>query len=149
MEARERRPQGKTERKSPVDIDKEDLKKAFDLSHFDINAILRGAELTLVGGEFDGFCPHRGLGIDSLQPTELSRTQPCLQVTTTNKPYMLSQQALPYACSFTSRFVLDWPRDISSYSHARAYTCFLLDHWSQGGPVVHISHHQPRFRYVG
>lgn len=54
MEARERRPQAKAEeRKLPIDIDKEDLKKAFDLSHFDINAILRGAELTLVGGEFD------------------------------------------------------------------------------------------------
>lgn len=53
MEARERRPQAKPERKLPVDIDKEDLKKAFDLSHFDINAILRGAELTLVGGTSD------------------------------------------------------------------------------------------------
>lgn len=57
MEARERRPQAKQERKSPVDIDKEDLKKAFDLSHFDINAILRGAELTLVGGALDLWCP--------------------------------------------------------------------------------------------
>lgn len=31
--------------------DKEKLKKAFDFSHFDINAILRGMQLTLVGGE--------------------------------------------------------------------------------------------------
>lgn len=30
--------------------DKEKLKKAFDVSHFDLNAILRGAQLTLVGG---------------------------------------------------------------------------------------------------
>jgi len=29
--------------------DKEKLKKAFDVSHFDLNAILRGAQLTLVG----------------------------------------------------------------------------------------------------
>lgn len=52
MEARERRPQLKPERELPVDIDidKEKLKKAFDLSHFDINAVLRGVELTLVGG---------------------------------------------------------------------------------------------------
>lgn len=50
MEARERRPQPKPERELPVEIDKEKLKKAFDFSHFDINAILRGAELTLVGG---------------------------------------------------------------------------------------------------
>ena len=31
--------------------DKEKLKAAFDVSHFDINAILRGAQLTLVGGK--------------------------------------------------------------------------------------------------
>ncbi|KAI1847692.1 hypothetical protein JX265_009122 [Neoarthrinium moseri] len=31
------------------DADKEKVKKAFDLSHFDINAILRGVQLTLVG----------------------------------------------------------------------------------------------------
>lgn len=50
---RERRPQAKSERPLPVDIefDKQKLKKAFDLSHFDINAVLRGVELTLVGGE--------------------------------------------------------------------------------------------------
>lgn len=88
MEARERRPQPKTERGLPVDIDKEKLKQAFDLSHFDINAILRGAELTLVGGSFAGLHLRYGLGTDSVQPTELSRTQPCLQVTTTSRPSM-------------------------------------------------------------
>jgi hypothetical protein len=31
-------------------IDKEKLKKQFDISHFDINAVLRGVQLTLVGG---------------------------------------------------------------------------------------------------
>lgn len=31
-------------------IDKAKLKKKFDLSHFDLNAILRGIQLTLVGG---------------------------------------------------------------------------------------------------
>ncbi|CAJ2508814.1 Uu.00g138400.m01.CDS01 [Anthostomella pinea] len=30
-------------------LDKDDLKKAFDLSHFDLNAVLRGIQLTLVG----------------------------------------------------------------------------------------------------
>ncbi|KAI1340654.1 transmembrane protein UsgS [Xylariaceae sp. FL0016] len=30
-------------------VDKEELKKAFDLSHFDLNAVIRGAQLTLVG----------------------------------------------------------------------------------------------------
>jgi hypothetical protein len=56
MEARERRPQSKLEQKLgkalPVEIDKEKLEKAFDFSHFDLNAILRGIELTLVGGEY-------------------------------------------------------------------------------------------------
>lgn len=53
MAARERRPQGQQQaqqQSTPVEIDKEKLKKAFDISHFDINAILRGVQLTLVGG---------------------------------------------------------------------------------------------------
>lgn len=45
---------------APVDlsIDKEKLKKAFDVSHFDFNAVLRGAQLTLVGGELALLCEH-------------------------------------------------------------------------------------------
>lgn len=39
----------------PVDIDKEKLKKAFDISHFDINAVLRGIQLTLVAGMSHAF----------------------------------------------------------------------------------------------
>lgn len=53
MAARERRPPGQQQAEqqpSPVEIDKKKLKKAFDISHFDINAILRGVQLTLVGG---------------------------------------------------------------------------------------------------
>lgn len=46
-EARQRRP---SKPELPVDIDKEKLKKAFDISHFDLNAVLRGVELTFVGG---------------------------------------------------------------------------------------------------
>lgn len=34
----------------PVQIDKEKIKKAFDVSNFDFNAVLRGMQLTLVGG---------------------------------------------------------------------------------------------------
>ena len=33
-------------------LDKDKVKDAFDLSNFDINAVLRGAQLTLVGGTF-------------------------------------------------------------------------------------------------
>lgn len=50
-EVRQRRPP-KSELELPVDVDKEKLKKAFDISHFDLNAILRGIELTLVGGVY-------------------------------------------------------------------------------------------------
>lgn len=32
-------------------IDKEQLKQKFDTSHFDLNAIIRGIQLTLVGGK--------------------------------------------------------------------------------------------------
>jgi hypothetical protein len=31
-------------------LDKEKLKKKFDVSHFDFNAVIRGVQLTLVGG---------------------------------------------------------------------------------------------------
>lgn len=57
-EARQRRP-ASSKPELPVDIDKEKLKKAFDISHFDLNAILRGIELTLVGGAYMGHeaCP--------------------------------------------------------------------------------------------
>ncbi len=42
----------KLQEKLDKKIDKEELKKALDISHFDLNAILRGIQLTLVGGEF-------------------------------------------------------------------------------------------------
>lgn len=65
MAARERRPQQKPERELPVDIniDKEKLKNAFDLSHFDINAILRGVELTMVGGRCGRLSPESSLSL--------------------------------------------------------------------------------------
>lgn len=53
MAARQRHPEQPQQQEKydlPIDIDKEKLKKAFDMSHFDLNAILRGIELTLVGG---------------------------------------------------------------------------------------------------
>lgn len=53
MAARQRQSQPKPELGLPVDLDKEKLKKAFDVSHFDINAVLRGIELTLVGGTWN------------------------------------------------------------------------------------------------
>jgi hypothetical protein len=31
-------------------LDRDKLKKKFDVSHFDLNAIIRGIQLTLVGG---------------------------------------------------------------------------------------------------
>lgn len=69
MAARERRAQpssaeGQPDRPDrpelPLDIDKAQLKKAFDISHFDLNAILRGIELTLVGGRLRNRPPSLG-----------------------------------------------------------------------------------------
>lgn len=66
MAARERRPPGQQQaqqQSTPVELDKEKLKKAFDISHFDINAILRGVQLTLVGA-------HRALQNPALFSSE-------------------------------------------------------------------------------
>ena len=76
----------------PVEIDKEKLKKAFDVSHFDINAVLRGIQLTLVGGE--QICSRvqyitRGLGTDDrryLQLTGLSRIPVSSHPSITDRP---------------------------------------------------------------
>lgn len=89
MAARERRPQQKPERELPVDIniDKEKLKHAFDVSHFfDINAILRGIELTMVGGN-SLHDPSECIGpvTDIVQPTELCRTLACSPPTITGR----------------------------------------------------------------
>ena len=46
-------------------IDKEKIKKAFDVSHFDINAVLRGVQLTLVGGRHRARAPRRELDLGS------------------------------------------------------------------------------------
>jgi hypothetical protein len=34
-----------------LQVDKAKVKEAFDMSHFDLNTVIRGAQLTLVGGE--------------------------------------------------------------------------------------------------
>lgn len=39
-------------------LDKAKLKKQFDISHFDLNAIIRGIQLTLVGGTQPNECPN-------------------------------------------------------------------------------------------
>lgn len=92
MAARERRPQGQQQaqqQSTPVEIDKEKLKKAFDISHFDINAILRGVQLTLVGGTM--LHPHAGqywsLALtDTKQLTGPSRILPCSALSTIARP---------------------------------------------------------------
>ncbi len=69
------------------EIDRERLRRAFDTSHFNLNAVLRGVQLTLVGGEPQ--LPKRSfsLGTDhrSLQPTERFRTRPFSRLITTGK----------------------------------------------------------------
>lgn len=116
MAARERRPQSqdKPELHVPVEIDKEKLKKAFDFSHFDINAILRGIELTLVGGKADESrrwprpwpsAIKRGTDTDIVQPTELFRIQACSPLTTTDRLLLPWQLALPSVWVSASRSV--------------------------------------------
>lgn len=53
-----RKPPGKLDKQldeqlDKLPFDKERLKQEFDLSHFDLNQILRGIQLTLVGGQFE------------------------------------------------------------------------------------------------
>lgn len=67
-----------------------------DVSNFDPNAILRGAQLTLVGGRL---APAHGLlnadhGAKSTAP---SRTRPSSRRTTTARQQSLSPRALPSA----------------------------------------------------
>lgn len=69
-------------------VDKEKLKANFDTSNFNINAVIRGIQLTLVGGKLLIFiCPSPD--VDTTQPKELSRTQPFLPMTTINRLQLL------------------------------------------------------------
>ena len=64
------------ERRQSFDVVAEQVKRKFDTSHFDLNAIIRGAQLTLVGGMLQSYllrgapvpplCCLRSLGTDIL-----------------------------------------------------------------------------------
>ncbi|GAP93406.2 putative transmembrane protein [Rosellinia necatrix] len=72
-------------------LDKDKVKEAFDLSSFDLNAVLRGAQLTLVGeGALTGLCK-----IPPSSPTPI-----------TNRPPSLSAPASPSASPLLSRCVV-------------------------------------------
>lgn len=43
-------------------LDKEKLKQKFELSNFDINPVIRGVQLTLVGGKYWAAREERGVG---------------------------------------------------------------------------------------
>lgn len=43
----------------PVQVNNEKLKKELDVSNFDLNAVIRGMQLTLVGGMFTSKLPPR------------------------------------------------------------------------------------------
>lgn len=40
-----------------LDLDVDRLKSTFDVSHFDLNAVLRGIQLTFVGGPYSALHP--------------------------------------------------------------------------------------------
>lgn len=91
-------------------IDKDKLKEHFDISHFDLNAIIRGIQLTLVGGmqsiisampapsilEIRHLIP---LAADTEpQPIEHCRTPRYLPRSTTDRQPLPLLQELPSAC---------------------------------------------------
>lgn len=82
--------------KLPLDklpLDKETLKQEFDLSHFDINSVIRGAQLTLVGGKLSktaGDMLFWNRLADCKKLTERSRIRPSSPPITTDKPALLS-----------------------------------------------------------
>ncbi len=53
------------------EMDKEKLRKAFDFSHFDVNAVLRGVQLTLVGGKQSYTPGHMPLDTILLADTDI------------------------------------------------------------------------------
>lgn len=74
----------------PIGIEREQQqRKTFDISNFDINAVLRGAQLTLVGGEKRHSFPGPRVELTSLQPTELCRTRTCSRQNTTSRLSLL------------------------------------------------------------
>jgi hypothetical protein len=75
--------------------DKERLKKAFDLSSFDLNAVLRGIQLTLVGGTSSHLRPISS-GIDSdIQHTAPSKTPTSSPIPTIGRLPLLSLPGSP------------------------------------------------------
>lgn len=73
----------------PIDIDTERLKAKFDLSHFDLNALLRGVQLTFVGGTPSLSGPPSALqpvNLTRRQQTAPSKTPTSLRTATTSRP---------------------------------------------------------------
>jgi hypothetical protein len=89
-----------------IQIDKEELKRQFDVSHFDLNAVLRGIQLTLVGGEFSEGILKRPPTDDGIQPTAPSRTLKYLQTSITSRQPMPWPPALASASSLPSLWVV-------------------------------------------
>lgn len=78
----------------------------FDVSNFDLNAILRGAQLTLVGGEFCRFFPPCSGSTDlCTQSIVPSKTQACSHPTTIDRQPLLWQLALPFELSLLYLYV--------------------------------------------
>lgn len=79
-------------------VDKEKLKKSFDLSHFDPNAVIRGAQLTLVGGKMLSidkyYCGYR-------RPLVLTSSAPP-SATCLAESWHLHYRSLPTSCDSSS-----------------------------------------------
>lgn len=92
-------------------VDKEKVKEAFDLSHFDVNTVIRGAQLTLVGGKQTRIL-RRAIQlvmltmIPSFKPIEPFRTPPSSQTITTARPPWLLELVSPSDSSSPFPWVL-------------------------------------------
>ena len=76
-------------------IDKEKLKEKFDISHFDLNAVIRGIQLTGVGGMFTSQLPLAMPDTDAeSQPIERFRTQTSSPRNTTGRRPLQSLRVL-------------------------------------------------------
>lgn len=88
--------------KLPLDVDKEKIKRKLDVSNIGPNAVLRGIQLTFVGGKLSRVSTYVTLSDLTLLTTDAQliepcRTRPSSRPSTTNKPPPPSWPVLLYA----------------------------------------------------
>ena len=118
---------------APVHVDKEKLKKNLDVSNFDPNAVLRGMQLTLVGGMFMfKLLLRRCLSADSsVVIAHRALQNPGLF---TSQHY--KQAAIAVAAGIVIRLLISFPvRFFTPQASVTLCSCIPTDHRDQG-PVM-------------